>query len=212
MPLTLKQTAAPTEEPVSLAMARLHCRVDGAEEDALLGTLIAAARQWCESWTGRALCTQTWRLSLDRFPLTRGEGLAQREQWGDAPGTGGVIRLPRPALIAVTAVEYVDTAGVLRTLAADQVLVGADEEPARLTPAYGLIWPVPRWQADAVRVTYTAGYGAAAAVPEAIKQAMLLLVGHWYRNREAVALGTTSTPVQFSVEALLTPFWVGEYR
>jgi hypothetical protein len=57
--------AGPGEEPVSLAEAKAFCRIDGSDEDALLGALIAAARLHVESITGRALVTQTWRLLLD---------------------------------------------------------------------------------------------------------------------------------------------------
>lgn len=192
MPLTLVQPAAPTEEPVSLAEAKAHLRVTSTDEDTLIGALIVAARQWCESWTGRQFVTATWRLSLDRFPC-----------W--------MVELPKPTLQSVSAIVYDAADGVATTLSGSTYRVDADSEPARITPAYGLIWPVTRWQTSAVRITYVAGYGAAAAVPLAIRQAMLLLVGHWYANREAVASGTVGTEIALTAQALLTPFWTGQY-
>ena len=56
--------AGPGEEPVSLAEAKAFARIDGTDEDALVGALIAAARLHVESLTGRALVSQTWRLVL----------------------------------------------------------------------------------------------------------------------------------------------------
>jgi hypothetical protein len=62
--MTSTLIAGPGEEPVTLAEAKLFARVDGSDEDALMGALIAAARLHVESITGRALITQTWRLVL----------------------------------------------------------------------------------------------------------------------------------------------------
>lgn len=192
----LTLATAPAAEPVSLTEAKLHCRVDTDDEDDLLTMLVAAARQYVERLTGRALITQTWRLTLDCFPY----------------GCRPVIRLPRGKTSSVTSITYVDTEGTTTTLAADQYRVNMDGEPARIEPAYGVVWPTTRDVLEAVKVTYVAGYGAAgSAVPEALRQAMLLLVGHWYANREAVVTGTIATPLQLTVEALTAAYWTGEY-
>ncbi|WP_096232267.1 head-tail connector protein [Thermoanaerobacterium sp. RBIITD] len=50
----------PELEPVSLEEAKLHLRVDGTEEDALISALISTAREFCESFTGRSLALQTF--------------------------------------------------------------------------------------------------------------------------------------------------------
>jgi uncharacterized phiE125 gp8 family phage protein len=54
-----------------------------------------------------------------------------------------------------------------------------------------------------IQVTYVAGYGAAASVPQKYKQAMLLLIGHWYENRETVIVGTISGPIALAVDSLI---------
>ena len=45
--------------------------------------------------------------------------------------------------------------------------------------------------------------GNAIALSKSIQQGALLLIGHWYANREGVALGTISTTVPLAVERLL---------
>lgn len=53
-------------------------------------------------------------------------------------------------------------------------------------------------------ITFTTGYGVPTDVPAAIRQAMLLLIGHWYEHREAVSLGASAAALPMAVDALLT--------
>ena len=69
----------------------------------------------------------------------------------------------------------------------------------------GQSWPSLYPRDDAVQIEYVAGYGAAASVPQVFKQAILLLVGHWYANRESSIVGTISEDAASSGEALLWP-------
>lgn len=186
----LKRTVLPTTPPVSVAEAKRQISLVGDELDAYVAQLIEVATETAEHWTGRALTTQTWRLTLDEFPCE--------------------IYLPRPPLLAVTTVEYVDANGALQTLSAANYLVASDKQPAVVTAAYNTIWPVTRSQREAVRVTYTAGYGANASdVPLGIRHAILLLVATWFANREAVVTGTISTELSLSVAALLDGYKTG---
>lgn len=174
---------------MTLAEASAHVRQDGTTDDALLTALIVSARQHCENDTRRAFVTQTWKLTLDGFP------------------DSGIIRLPRPNLLSVTGITYVDDNGVEQTLAASQYTVITDTLPGEIHEAYDVDWPTTRAVPDAVRITYTAGYGAtAASVPGPIKSAMLLAIGHWYANRESVITGTISTELPMAVDSLLGPY------
>ncbi|MDQ3275172.1 MAG: head-tail connector protein [Actinomycetota bacterium] len=183
--------APPATEPITLAEAKAHCRVTHSAEDDLIGAYVSAARQYAEEYTRRAFVTQTWRATLDAFPYRSGSRLL----------------LPRPPLLAVTEVAYTDGSGVSQIVAAGSYTSIADPVAPYLLPLYAAEWPTARDYTGAVRVTYTAGYGAAAAVPEAIKSAIRLMVAHFSANREAVVTGTIST-MPMAVEALLGPYRV----
>lgn len=145
--------------------------------DPEIAGMIEAAREWAEGETGRALITQTWRLALDCFPAD------------------GIISLPRPNLLTVESITYLDDAGALQTLAADQYDVDTAALPGRVLLAYDCTWPITRAHPNAVTVTYTAGYGAAAAaVPMDIRRAMLLQIGDMYLVREATIVGVSAAP------------------
>lgn len=191
---SLTRVTAPPLEPLTLDEAKAHCRVDGATDDALLTALVQVAREWCEGVTERALVTQTWRLTLDAFPLDPRDPCAP-------------IRLPRPPLQAVTSVQYVDATGATQTLDPAQYVVEPGTLPGQIRLAYGAAWPMTRRQPGAVTITYTAGYGAAATdVPAALRQAMLLMIGDLYANREAQLIGTI-TSANPAADAL-----IGGYR
>jgi len=145
--------------------------------------LIKAARASAEKMTRRALITQTLDYKLDHFPCW--------ELW-----------LPKPTLQSVTSITYVDVDGATQTLASDQYRVDADSAPGRITPAYGLTWPVTRTVTGAVTVRYVAGYGVASAVPDSIKHWMLLRIKHFYDNPGTMAAGMTEFPRSF-IDGLL---------
>ncbi len=194
MPLTFLKTVEPAIEPVTLAEARAHLRVDDTSENDYITALITVAREHAESLTDRQFITATYALRLDDFP-----------RWSCA-----IIRPPRPRLIAVSSLTYVDTAGATQTLDAAAYQVDTVSEPGRILPAYGLTWPSARIQANAVTITYTSGYGATAAVvPKAIRQAILMLVAHWFENREPVVVGTITSEIPMTVKALLGPYRIG---
>lgn len=156
----------PADEPVSLADAKAHLRVEDTGDDALITALIVAARREAEHRTGRALVTQTWKLTLDAFP-------------------DGKIELPRPPLASVSSIAYTDADGAPQTVDAGDYQVVIDELIGYVQPAYGKAWPSARQVPGTIAVTFVAGYGAAAAVPQTVKQWMLLQVGAMYENRAA---------------------------
>ena len=181
-----------TVEPVTLDEAQQHLRVTDASDDEYISNLIKTARLHCERETNRSFITTTWRLSLDYFP--------------------GVIYPRKPPLISVSSITYYDTTGASQTLSSTYYTVDANSEPGRITEAYGYQWPSTYSRVGAVTVNYTAGYGAAASsVPLPIKQAMLLLIGHWFEMRSAVLIGSLSKSLEFAVESLLAPYVIPEY-
>jgi uncharacterized phiE125 gp8 family phage protein len=181
---TLKQGAL---EPVTLAEAKLHCRVDGSDDDALIVALIVAARQLCENVARLSVAQQVCTLKLDGFPA-------------------GEIRLPGGPVSSVTSVVYLDIAGQSQTLGAPSYQVDKDSNTARVLPAPGTSWPGTQSEAvNAVTVTYEAGW-AQASVPQAVKQWVLLHVAHYHRHREAMS--TDSLAALPLLDGLLDPWRV----
>ena len=168
MPLTL--ITAPTAEPVTLAEAKLHCRVETSmtADDALINALISAAREQVEHTLGRSLMTQVLERVLDAFP-------------------DGGIELGMPPQQAIVSVKYLDTAGGEVTLGSTAYSLDTDSLPGWLLPDADTGWPEAGAIANAVRVRFTAGYASADAVPDSIKQWILIHVGYWYANREAAS-------------------------
>jgi len=159
-----------------------------ATENTLIEALITAAREYCEDYTGRALATQTLEAYLDRFPCR------------------DFFELPRPPLQSVTSVKYKDSDGTETTMTADtDYLVDLDSDVGRIVLPYGESWPsFTAYPVNPVKVRFVTGYYASNLIPKSIKQAMLLLIGHWYANREAV--GNVGGQVEFAVKALLSMY------
>lgn len=203
----LSLITAPATEPVNIAEAKAHCRVDFNDDDALISGLIVTMRQRAEAITRRALITQRWRYITDGFPV----GSLIARQWRFATNTApyGVLSLPKPALISVETVKYIDTAGVLQTLAPAAYEAHAEELMGGVVPVYGTTWPDTRAQMGAVQVEYTAGYGAASAVPQAIKSWMLCYIAAAYENRASTITGRSISAIDLPfVDALLDDYLV----
>jgi uncharacterized phiE125 gp8 family phage protein len=178
----------PASEPLSLSEVKLSLKVDNSADDTLISSIITAARRYCEFYTRRQFVTATWEIYLNEFPDI------------------SEIEIPKPPLQSVGFVKYYDTAStpVLQTwTASGNYEVDIKATPGRLLLIDGICWPDTNHQANAVTIRFDAGYGVAAAVPDDIKTAMRLLMGHWYENREDVVTGAVPMKLQRSVDALL---------
>lgn len=188
IPYGLQLVTGPAYEAVPLAVVRAHLRIDHNDEDGLLAGYLLAARTYVEKITSRALISQTWRMTLDAFPTEE-------------------LALPLAPVSSVSSVTYLDDAGATQTVNASTYVVDTTTVPARLALATGSSWPTPAVRPGAVSVAFVAG-GTLSDVPEPLRQAILLLVGHWYENREAVNVGNIVTSVPFAVDALLSSYRV----
>lgn len=188
-----------TAEPVTLAEIKDFLRLtaitytdsvisEETAEDYLLSSLITAAREYCEGVTGRALVEQTIEAYLDGFPCGR-------EKW--------YIELPRPPLQSVTSLKYTDNTGAETTMIVNtDYIVDLDSNISRIVLPYGANWPsFTPYPINPIKVTYVAGYSDTDPIPKTIKQAMLLLIGHWYANREAT--GDVKGKLAYAVDTLL---------
>jgi len=181
--MNVKVVTPPTTEPISLTEAKLHCRVDETADDALITALITVAREEVQRMSYHALMPQTLELVLDRWVHP--------------------IVLPYPPLTSVTSIKYVDEDAVETTWASTNYLVSVDRIPALIVLKPNKELPsATLYPQEAIRVRYVAGYATAAAVPQSLKQAMLLLIGHWYENRENTTVGAIARDIPFGVDAL----------
>lgn len=175
---------APAIEPISLADAKRHLRVDFDDDDVLIAMLLAAARQNAESYMGRALVSQVWDFYLDDFPRD-----------------GSPIKLMPAPVIEVQGVFYGDDSPEPEMAASGYILDTA-AAPARLTLVPGGSWPSLTPSTNAVRIRFRAGY-ADGRVPDDIKAGILLNLGSLYANRETVVIGTIVTQLPWAAEQLL---------
>lgn len=207
--MPLIQTTAPGTEPVTLAEAKLHLRVDAdlTADDTLITLLIGAARRYAEMYCNRSLITQRWRLVIDSFPGPSMIGVP----FG-IPYTlpGHAILLERGRVQSVDGITYTAMDGNEATMLITDWVAETASPIARVTPRFGKIWPIPLPQIGAVKVDFTAGYGdTSAAIPEGIKHWILLRTGTLYENREEVAVINKGKvePLPF-IDGLLDPYRV----
>ena len=173
--MTLVVHTPPQSEPLDDLLVRAYCKVDDVD-DPVIPMLIASARAHAETVLHRYLVTQTVDLYLDEFPHD------DRDCWLDTP-------ILLPPIQSVTSITYTDLDGTEITLATDQYLVDSKSQPARITPAWGFVWPPTRQQTNAVKVRFVAGYGAPEAVPSCIKNWMLVAIKSRWENRSSIEVG-----------------------
>lgn len=191
--------ATPIGNLLSLADIRGHAAIDDATSDTELTRYLSEAVAMIDGpqGIGYALLTQTWRLSLDRFP-SQTRGLYEQNIMDE-------IRLPGAPVKSIVSIVYTDRGGASTTLAADQYVVDLDRSPAVLMPAYGLSWPEARIQPGAVKITYTLGEATAATVNPRLISAVMLMVSYRDKFREAAGVADTK-PIPMGVESLLREF------
>jgi len=189
----LATVTAPAEEPITLTEAKAHLRVYIDDDDTLITAQIAAARQWFEETTYRQLVTATYDLVLDDFPS----------------GACSIL-VPRAPLQSVTSINYTDSAGDEQTMDSGDYVVSTSREPGEIRLGYSKTWPATRNEPDAVTVRFVAGYGDESTVPEAIKAAIKLVVGHLYEHREEVIVGETANLLPMGAKSIADMYRLGD--
>ena len=169
----------PASYPVTLAEAKANCRVDGPDEDTFLNGLIAAATAHIEERTGRSIVERVYDVTFDAF--------------------ADEMLIPVGPVLSCWC-RYLDTSDVTQTLSGTVYQVDLTREPHRIYRAPDASWPGTSDRKNAVTVTVTVGYDA---VPAALKQAILLLIGTWYSNRENEVIGQTVAELPIAVSELL---------
>lgn len=202
----IKVAVYPVSEQITLQEAYDHLRLDpyGSPpthpDDDLIMNDIIAAREWCEGYSGRSFAPQILDMGMAHFPNGPFFGpFGFRAGFGGYGGFGNSIfddtqwiKLPAGPVLGIESITYIDLAAVTQTLDPANYVLDNFAEPARIYPVPNFIWPMTLRVPNAVRIRYFAGYSLPEdcpqqyPLPKLVRQAMLLLLGHFYENRENV--------------------------
>lgn len=189
----------PTEEPVTLARAKRHLRIDHDEEDSNITAAISGARKYAETHTSRYFLEQTVRMKLAGWPC---DGVIRLEPFGPNEVT------------EIAGFTYLDVAGDEQTVDAADYQAEFSANPPEIAPAPNTVWPVVeygrRWP---VAIDLTVGAASAADLDERIGQAILLTLGYWDADRGDADLATAAASMGLPAGAkrLLDSVWTGAY-
>lgn len=180
----IRVTTAPSVEPVALDTVKSYLRISGNSEDTLIGTMIEAARSFCEEFVGRALITQTITFTLDatsEVDSTLWEGTRTGPHINFYKD---FISLPKPQVQSVTSIKTFDDADTETTFSPSKYYVDISRDPARVVLLTGESWPTALRVANAIEVVYVAGYGNSPSnVPAPIKLGMMQHIAYLYDQR-----------------------------
>jgi uncharacterized phiE125 gp8 family phage protein len=177
-------TTPPLIEPVTLAEAKAHLRIGHADEDDAITRLIVSARRHLEQQTGLCFITQGWSCFRDHWP------------------EAGDVKLPVAPVLSVADVKVYGEDDVAAVIDPAHYFLDSVSRPARLVLRSARIWPPPGREANGIEIAVTAGFGAATtAVPQALREALLQLVAHWYGHR-----GDESVRLPLQIEAIIAQF------
>lgn len=173
----------PGNQPLSLQDAKDHMGLNDLSSDARIDSCISQAKEYAEWYLSRTLMPTTLEIRLDAFPAE--------------------IELPRPPVASVVSIKYIDPAGDLQTLSPAAYVLDNFPLVPYIRPVFGGAWPATRAERNAVRVQYVAGYADAASIPESIRAALFLLVGHWVNQQSRIEAGDFITRVPKAAEQQL---------
>ena len=181
--------SGPIVEPVTLAQTKEFLRVDDANEDGFINSLIVAARIHVESITSRALISQSWRVVRDCWPSDR------------------IIKLPIGPLISLSAVTTYDNDGNANNLPLAQFQPETNIAPAKIYLPSSISGQTIMRQRAAIEIDYVAGFGVSADdVPVNLKQAIFTLIAYWFEHRDAVVIAGSGSIVPSGFDQLIAPY------
>jgi uncharacterized phiE125 gp8 family phage protein len=203
--VSLQLITAPALEPITLSEMKIQCGLGPMEDSDQLREQIlaeqlrpamASAREQCEAMCARAFITQTWQMTLDRFPRWKEEYEVHHRL---------DIRLPLPTFQELVSFTYLDYSGTEQDMMVTgswgyQLVKGGDTRMERIRPPAGRGWPITEWQSpDAVTISFNCGFGDMPAdVPHAVRTAVEIMAQWIYE-------GCKGAQPQ-AIQALLTPY------
>jgi uncharacterized phiE125 gp8 family phage protein len=175
MDLYLKLIDDADTELVTLTEQKVQCQIDESDTafDAALTQAIKAARHAIENQIGRKIGVQRLEYGLKCWPEC-----------------GWSIKLPRPPLVEIESIKYTKQDGTIVTwyggspLVNPGLIIETAAEPGEVFIKFDTTWP-PAVLAYGfpIKIIYRAGY---AAIPEDLKNCILMLTAHLFAHREAI--------------------------
>ena len=167
-----KVTSGPSTPILTTSEAKNYLKIDTSADDTLISDMVDAATNYCENYLGQKFITQTIAEVFDKIP---------KPKIGDLFPT---LFLTVHPVQSVTSITYTDTNETEQTWNASLYKVDTYRKAARITPAYGEVFPDILAEINSLTVTYVAGYGDASSdVPASIRQAVRLVLSDMYHNR-----------------------------
>lgn len=208
------QTSAPAVEPITLDEAKAHLRLDTADDDLLIQSLILTSRLHIEVALGLALITQTWSCFFDRWPARSGAplepagaDLTLRSSIARSAADFDAVTLPISPVRSIDAIRVYDEDGTFVSLPVAGFTTDFISRRPRVRRNAGTATPEPGRRLNGIEFAVTCGFGSTPAdVPAPIRQALLLLVAHWYEHRDPGEIGTPEARIPSSVSALLANY------
>jgi len=176
-----------TSNPLTLTETKTHLKVDTTADDTFITNLIRSATSSAQEYTNRFFIATTIQQYGDK--------------WED------ISNLFKSPVASVTVIKYVDPSGSLQTLSTDVYFVDDVNKPARIGLKPNQSFPEIIDRLNAIYVEYVVGIAAGPdEVDEGIRQALLLTIGNWYQNRQAVVTGTIATELPMNAKFLLDQY------
>jgi len=204
----LSVVTAETAYAITSTEVKNWLRVDGSDDDTVIGNLVIASHNWAKRYTNRSLTTQTLKMSIDSvydtdIPVREGNYVGI-----DQDITRRSILLPQSPVASITHVKSFDDADTESTFASSKYFLDKAGIPARFVLRNGQSYPTGLRVANALEITYVAGYGGVNDVPQDIKHACLIYTAWLFEHRGD---GTERLSAPYQATQLLQPYIVRQF-
>ena len=186
--MVYKRIVKPAVFPVTLEEAKANARIEHSEEDLLIQGMLEAASEHCERIQSKAYGLQSWQAAFEHFPLFP-KVLLRKAPFHSLKKFYYLNALSQEVLFQEGTDFMVDDTGLF----------------ARIILLDGFSFPTDPASGNCFRVEFDCGNDVMSDVDRTARQAILMLVAHWYDNRGTVIVGAVSKEMEFAVHALLGP-------
>lgn len=198
----LTATTTPTESDcISQTDAKEYLSQDASFtlDDDLVDDMIVRAYRLVAERMDLPILNVSYQYTLDRWPAYRSDHWQHHRE----------IKIPMWPLVSLTAVEYIAEGAASQTyttISSGDYHTDAASEPPRVRFDEDFTVPtLDRYWLNAVRLSFTAGYGTAgASVPGPIRLAILRAIGHFFRFRDSRDRQSFDIPME--IDLLISPF------